>query len=211
MYFLKGLIYVGNIFLIINAILYIRALHNSKAFKVFTFFLVTISIIQTSMTLISRVLHENNLYLNNVFLVLQFLILSIFYSTLLKRRFVISILILVLSFLSYQYLSDLNLFFVYNPIGISLTQAILMIYSLLYLYDSLKDKKPQFLLINIGIFLYLICSTLIFASGNLIFNINIPQKTYLLLLKLNAFLFIIFQILIFIEWRKNYYRKIPKS
>lgn len=211
MIFLKTLIYIGNILLIFNTILYLRALHNSKAFKIFTLFLVVISIIQTSMTLISRLLHENNLYLNNVFLIIQFVVLSIFYKTLLKRKIVVYVLIAVMIFLGYQYSNDLELFYVYNPIGISVTQTILMIYSLVYLYDTLRERQPQFLLVNIGVFLYLICSTLIFVSGNLIFNINIPQETYLLLLKLNAILFIIFQILIFIEWRKNYYKKIHRS
>ncbi len=209
--FYKIIFWIGVIFLIFNAIIFIRALSKDKALIFFTFFLVFSATIQLLMRYIGGVLHENNLFMNNIFLVIQFVLLSMFYYYLLKKKVVLLVLLIGLSFLLYQYLMDLNLFSIYNPIGITFTQSIIIIYSLVYFYNSLNHEKPKFLLINIGVFLYLICSTLIYASGNLVFNVNIPENTYLLLLKVNAILYIIFQILIFIEWRKNYYKKTRRS
>ncbi len=211
MSFIKYLIYTGNIFLVLNTVLYIKALHKNKAFIVFTIFLITISIIQTATTLLSSVFHQNNLYLSTIFFISQFLLLSTFYNFLLKKRIILYTSLVTSIFLTYQYVNDWNLFYIYNSIGISLTNSILIVYSLVYLYNSINKRKPQFLITNIGIFLYLICSTLIFASGNLVFNINVSFEMYDLLFKLNAFLYIIFQILIFIEWRKNYYQKTLRS
>ncbi len=202
---------IGIFFLILNTVIYSRALYRNKALVFFTVFLICSLIIQLTMRYIGAVLHESNLYMNNVFLIIQFILLSMFYYHLLNKKMVLGLMLIVLVFLCYQYLSDLGLIMVYNPIGITLTQSILIVYTMFYFYKSLNTERPKFLLINIGVFLYLICSTLIFASGNLIFNVNIPQETYLLLMKLNAIFYIIFQILIFIEWRKNYYKKIHRS
>ncbi|MDH7446723.1 hypothetical protein [Aquimarina sp. 2201CG14-23] len=208
---LKNLGYTATILLIINTILYIKALRNGgKAFKIFTLYLILILIIEILSKIIGPFLHYNNIYLSNIFLIVQFSMLSIFYKVLLDKKWIYYIGVAVLAFLAIQYLTNLDLFTKYNALGISLTQSILITYSIMYFYNSLQRKEPKFLIVNIGVFLYLICSTLIFASGNLVFNIEIPTETYILLLKLNAFLYIIFQILIFTEWRKNYYKKIHK-
>lgn len=113
-------------------------------------------------------------------------------------------------FLGYQYASDSNMFFRYNAIGIAITQILLVVYSVVYFYHSLRGKV-KFIIVNIGLLLYLISSTLIFASGNLVFNVNISESMNFLLVNLKRVLYFIFQILIFIEWRKNYYKKTLRS
>lgn len=203
--------YLGELCLLINLILYLKALPNqSKAFKLFILFLFLTFLVQILSTFYARVLKTNNLFISNVFLFVQFSVLSFFYEKLIKRRLIIYIYGIIIILLIGQYLMDFDLLMMYNPFGISLTQSILIVYSIIYFYKSLNKKKPEFLIVNIGVFTYLICSTLLFSSGNLVFNLNIPKETYLLLLKLNAFLYTVFQILIFIEWRKNYYKKIHR-
>ena len=212
MILLKILGYIATILLIINTVIYAKALsNNGKAFKMFSVYLILICIVEILTKIVGSLLHQNNLFLSHFYFIFQFITLSIFFKILLKNDIIYFLLIMISVCLGYQYLSEPSLFGKYNSIGISLTQGILIVYSLIYLYHSLQSKYPDFLIVNIGIFIYLLTSTLIFASGNLVFNLNIPRKTYFLLLKLNAILYILFQILIFIEWRKNYYKKTLRS
>lgn len=204
--------YIGISILFVNSIIYAKALRfKSKAFKIFTIFLVSTLLIQIILALLSRVFHKPNLFLSHIFLIVQFTFLSLFYEKLLKNRLIIYILFGGLIFLIIQYLNNLELLKVYNALGITITQTTIVIYSIIYFYKSLNKKAPEFLIVNIGLLIYLISSTLIFASGNLAFNIKIPMNTYKLLFKANGILYIIFQILIFIEWRKNYYKKTLRS
>lgn len=213
MYFVKFLGFTTTIILLINVILYLKAFFfQDKAFKVFFYYLFVICVIQITNNILGPILHLENLFLSNIYLVGQFLFLSVFYAILLNSyKIILSILTVIFIGLIFQYIINTDLFFRYNPIGITITQFSLIIYSVTYLYRSLNLVNSEFLIVNIGLFLYLVSSTLIFASGNLVFNIDIPTKTYDLLFILNAIFYFIFQILIFIEWRKNYYKKTRRS
>ena len=199
---------IGVITVVINTILFFKSFtYNGKAFKIFTYYLLLISIIQV----ISYLLHlftDYNLYMSNVYIIVQFAVLTLFFRELLNLKILLYIGILVLAFLGYQYVSDFSLFLKYNSVGIALTQGIITIYALLYFYFSLTKKDSKFLLINLGIFLYMISSSLILASGNLVFNFDlISKEDYILLLTLNSVFYIIFQILVFIAWYGNFRKK----
>ncbi len=199
------------VFLIINMGCYLKSFaRKSKAFKIFTIYLVSMSIIQVSSTFLGKILHQENLFLSHYFFIAQFLFLSLFYKELLKSKYIIGVLIFGLIYIIYQYFDDPNLYFKYNAIGITITQSIIVIYTIIYFYKSLAINN-KFIVINIGVFLYLTSSTLIFASGNLIFNLKISEAMNYLLININRILYFVFQILIFIEWRKNYYKKTLKS
>ncbi|WP_339697494.1 hypothetical protein [uncultured Marixanthomonas sp.] len=199
---------IGVITVVINTILFFKSFtYNGKAFKIFTYYLLLISIIQV----ISYLLHlftDYNLYMSNVYIIVQFAVLTLFFRELLNLKILLYIGILVLAFLGYQYVSDFSLFLKYNSVGIALTQGIITVYALLYFYFSLTKKDSKFLLINLGIFLYMISSSLILASGNLVFNFDlISKEDYILLLTLNSVFYIIFQILVFIAWYGNFRKK----
>ncbi len=202
---------VATIFLLIlNAYFYFKGfIENNKAFKIFTIYLFLTCVIQLITLYVGKFLHKPNLFLSHFYLVVQFIFLSIFYKELLKNKWITYLIIPFLGFLTYQYIEDPSLFFRYNAIGISITQGVLIIYSIIYLYRCLQGQN-LFLIINVGLFLYLISSTLIFASGNLIFNLDISESMNYLLINTNRILYFLFQILIFIEWRKNYYKKIHR-
>ncbi|WP_443633718.1 hypothetical protein ABXT64_02015 [Candidatus Marifrigoribacter sp. Uisw_064] len=85
----------------------------------------------------------------------------------------------------------------------AITQTFIVIYSLLYFYKSLSGKN-EFILVNIGLFFYLLSSTLIFASGNLVFDLSIREQVSRLLNIINAVLYLVFQLLIFVEWWRNH-------
>lgn len=185
-------------------LLYIKGFRsNNKAFKVFTIYLIIIGLIQLATRVYKVILEEPNLHLSHYYFICQFVLLSIFYALLTKHKWIYIVLGLVLAFLGYQYIMDPGMYFRYNPIGMSLTHAIIVIYALLYFYRSLSGKV-QFLIVNIGIFFYLLSSTLIFASGNLVLDLNVPESISELLVDTNVFLYLAFQILIFVEWWKNY-------
>ncbi len=182
----------------------------NKVFKIFTTYLVVMCLIQLITLFVGKIMHKPNLFLSHFYFITQFILLSFFYAELLRNKLLLYFCLPVLGFLTYQYIEDPSLFYRYNAIGISITQGVLIIYSIIYLYRCLLGQN-LFLIINVGLFLYLISSTLIFASGNLIFNLDISESMNYLLINTNRILYFLFQILIFIEWRKNYYKKIPKS
>lgn len=197
--------YVLILFCVINAILYLSKIkYNNKTFKYFAIYLGLIAAIQLSVTFIGRVLHMQNLFLFHFYFILQFIFLSFFYKTLLKKTWILKILIVGLLILTYQYIETPSIFFVYNAFGVAMTQGILVVYALIYFYNFIKGDT-EFLLVNIGLFFYLLSSILIFASGNLIFDLKEVFKFgYRLLMDLNDVLYFGLQILIFVEWLKNY-------
>lgn len=174
----------------------------TKPFKIFTIYLVCIGLIQIS-TQIATVLMGNNLFLSHFYFISQFILLSFFYFLLLKYKWIHIITVLVLGLVVFQFIYDPGIFYRYNPIGMTLTQGILVFYSLLYFYRSLSGKG-EFLIVNVGVFFYMLSSALIFASGNLVFDVNISQSIVSTLIDVNLILFFVFQILIITEWWKNY-------
>ena len=198
----------GVLAVVLNTLFYFKSFtRNSKAFKTFTYYLLAISIIQVT-TYVLTELTDYNLYMSNVYIIAQFIVLTFFYRQLLKYKILLYIGALVVAFLAYQYIDEPSLFLRYNSIGIALTQGLIVFYSLFYFYSSLTKKESEFLLINLGIFLYMVSSSLILASGNLVFNFDlISKEDYILLLTLNNAFYLIFQLLIFIEWYKNFRKK----
>jgi len=204
---LLSLAFVGTFLLVTNAILYsLRLKGNSKAYSYFSTYLILIAIIEVSTILLAKVFHQNNLFLSHFYFIIQFVLLSFFYSELLKSRWIRWIILPILGMIAYQFIDDPELFYKYNPIGTSIMQSAIVIYSLIYLYRSLSGKS-QFLIVNIGIFLYLLSSALIFVSGNLVLDLDISENTRFLLINVNRVLILVFQILIFVEWWKNYSQK----
>lgn len=148
-------------------------------------------------------LGDTNLFLFVYYLVAQFVCLSLFFYSLLKQNWIRWMLLLVLGLLLIQYVLEPSLYFKYNPLGTLITQLVLVFYSLFYFYDSLSGKG-RFTIVNYGIFLYLLSSILIFASGNLVFNDLVPEIISHHLQDLNLVLYFVFQIFIIFEWVKHY-------
>lgn len=176
-----------------------------KAYKIFTIYLLVEGWIQFYSHILVSVYSETNIHLSHWYFISQFILLSLFYYQLLKFRWIFIVLGVLLVFFGYQYISDPDLYMMYNAIGMSVSYLILVFYAMLYFYKALSGKK-EFVIVNVGIFFYLISSVLIFASGNLVFDVSISQEAVLLLYNINIFLFLIFQLLIVIEWWRNYRR-----
>ena len=196
---------IGNLVLLINLILYGKYLFKlNKAFKIYTFYLLFILLVQTySFVLASQ--NKNNLFLSHFYFVGQFILLSYFYLEILKFKtqqltvkigFVICLLILAA-----QYSLDFTLINKFNLFEIFITSFLIIIYSVFYLYNLLNEKK-QFYYINIGLLLYLFGSTILFLVGNLTIILSPKINTFTWML--NSSLYIVYQVFIFVEWKKNF-------
>jgi len=181
-----------------------RYKQNNDAYKIFALYLLVIGVNQFISIIVGSGFHQNNLLHFHVYFIAQFVMLTFFYVELLKRRWLYIILAAVGIFLAYQYIMNPEMLFRYNPLGVVITQGLLVIYALIYFYKFLRGED-EFIIVNIALFFYLLSSILIFASGNLVFNMEIiTEEGYDLLLNLNRVLYFAFQILILIQWWKTY-------
>ena len=193
---------------VVLAVLYMRYFkQRGKAYKFFASYLVLVAIIQIWMSWYATY-KWNNLFLSHFYFIGQFIFLSLFYYTLLQKKWILWILGATLIGLTLQYIVNPEMFFVFNTYGMSTTQTILVIYALLYFYKSLT-YQGAFLYINTGILFYLIPSILYFASFNFFLEWDFDRKLEDYIYRLHQTLYFIFEILIFIEWYKNY--RLPRD
>jgi len=191
-------------FALVNALIYLKSFAKySKAFKILTIYLIITIVIEVIAFYVGKAKHLSNLYFSHFYYTSQFLLLSFFYAELFKKKIILLFAIPVFCFIGYQFFIDPELFFRYNPMAMTITHTLLVIYTIGYLYKSLQGKR-EFIIVNVGLLIYLLSSTLIFASGNLVLDLNISKSARFLLINLNRVLILVFQILIFIEWYRNY-------
>lgn len=193
------------VLLLLNCILYFRSFSTyGKAFKIFSFYLLSTLSIEFLMRIFAYY-HYQNLVLSHFYFVFQFTFLSLFYFTILKeeiqKKIVKIYFVFCFSTLLIQYVFVPNKFFQFNLFEIFITCFPIIIFAILYLYNMLNEKKV-FYLINIGVLIYTLGCTIIFLAGNIItiYNAQFARDCW----TLNTILYLFYQILIFIEWRKNY-------
>lgn len=210
---LKLITKIGIAILCINVIIYfIGFLRNDKAYKSFSIYLFCICIIQFAMeAFASR--NYNNHFLSTYYLFFQFILLSFFFYYIFgqvnqeKSNIIKYVSGIVCTCLLAQYIIDPQSYYTFNSVGFLITSVILIIYSVLYLYEMLT-KKLLFYYVTIGIFIYLISSSLIFATAASI--VSFKDDLYLYIWKTNAVLFIIYQLLILWEWKQQFLPKMTR-
>ena len=213
MHLLKILSNISLFILIINVILYsVGFFKNGKAYKIFTLYLFSIAVIQV-LTALYAINNRNNHFLSTYYLFFQFITLSVLFHELFKNvnhlkgkiirysSFAASCLLVL------QYILHPGQYYTFNSIGFFITSILLIIYSVLYLYELLTKKLP-FYYVTIGAFIYLISSALIFASAASLVAFNNAVSFYIW--QTNAGLFILYQLFIFWEWKKQFLRQIIK-
>jgi hypothetical protein len=206
---LSLLVSIGNFLLLMNLILFIKGFPNQgKAFKIYTFYLAGVFIIQVISGLFKHVLKFENLFLSHFYFIGQFVLLSFFYLTILKKDFQKKIvkvsLVIGLSVLGIQFANDTSLFFKFNLFEIVITSFLLIVFASFHFYNLLNERK-EFYYINMGILMYLFGSTILFLTGNL--SIMLHSKFNKIPWTLNAFLYIVYQIFVLIEWKKSFSNK----
>ena len=197
---------ISTVILLINCILYFKSFpRQEKAFKIFTGYLFYIVIIQVITIVLNR-LRIPNLFLSHYYFIGQFIILSLFNYRLtqnkVKRivvRFTAMVILIIVSLL---FINDSKIYFRFSVLEIVLCSVPIIIYSVLYMFQSIAENKKSLIFVNSGIFIYMLCSTLIFSSGNIMPNLD--PSINVIIWKLNAYIYLLYQILIFIEWYKNF-------
>ncbi len=199
----KVILLMGSGFLLVNAILYVRAYNKSVSLNIFTLYLCATLIIQLLFNYLF-LKGINNLFISHYYFVFQFILLSLFYRNLFKKakhkRIVEIVFVSVIIILAIQYINNPQIYFKFNLLEIILTSLSIVTFSVIYFYNSLTEKM-ECMYINYGIFIYLLASTLIFCSGNFVTSTDASLST--LLWYINSLLFIVYQILIFTQWYKS--------
>lgn len=193
---------LGNIVLAINVFLFfISYRKKTVAFKIIACYLLYILVIQLRMSYLNS-LKENNLNYVHFYFIGQFLFLSFFFITTFKNKLLSNgikiYLFTTITSLSIYYYCFPETFYEHNIIEVLLTSIPLIIYSFIFLIKKIDDSNKEFIYLNSGLFIYILCSTLIFIAGKL--ESDIKNIIWLF----NASLYIIYQLLITLEWYKNF-------
>jgi hypothetical protein len=194
---------VGLLLLIMNSILFLSRLSGKgKLYLTLTIYLIALSVVETFCNIMGFLNPNSNLFLSHFYFNFQFLFLSFFYYKLFKTKILKKLVgvtfIVVWIVLAVQYYLNPALFWQFNLPEILSISFILIIYSLIHLYNNLGEKKRYFYF-AIGLIMYLLCSSIIFMSGNL--ELVFWQDPYIDIWIFNSLLYIVYQLLIFKEWK----------
>jgi hypothetical protein len=194
---------VGLLLLIMNSILFLSRLSGKgKLYLTLTIYLIALSVVETFCNIMGFLNPNSNLFLSHFYFNFQFLFLSFFYYKLFKTKILKKLVgvtfIVVWIVLAVQYYLNPALFWQFNLPEILSISFILIIYSLIHLYNSLGEEKRYFYF-AIGLIMYLLCSSIIFMSGNL--ELVFWQDPYIDIWIFNSLLYIVYQLLIFKEWK----------
>lgn len=199
--------YVAYGILILNIILYLISFSkHTKAYKIFTVYLIFTGIIQT---ISEYYAHKglNNHFLSTYYFTIRFILLSLFFCFLLKKvnasksLAVITMSSIAIGITAIQYISDPQLYYQFNSTGFLITSIALIGYCMFYLYELLT-KKSRFSYVVVGLLMYLMSSSVIFIAATEIISVKNAWNRYVWML--NAFLYIIYQLFISWEWKCLY-------
>lgn len=190
--------------LLINAVLFISKVKiiNNQTYKYVAVYLGTLFIVELFCNVIGYLYPAQNLYLSHFYFNAQFILLSLVFYRLfsnqkLKKIIVVNYVIVTLIIVG-MYVINRKSFWQFNLFEIAATSALLIIYSLIHLNNTLGTKKKYFYL-TIGLILYLLCSSLIFLFGN--YELVFIKDPYIDIWIFNTIFYIIYQVLIFAEWK----------
>ena len=198
----------GVVILFINIIVFLMTFKfhkKKKTYLIFTAYLIVTFVIQACSFYLAYDGGRDNLFLSHYYFILQFILLSFFYECLFvkhQKKYVFATLIIILIILTVRFVNEPSRYFKFDLVEIFICSLPIVIYSMVYLYNSLNMSKG-FLYINAGILIYLSASTLIFILGNYLSTQDINTGIREIWM-INDVLYLFFLILIFIEWFKNY-------
>jgi hypothetical protein len=203
MYLVFSVSLVGLFFLIINSFLFAKKLvGKDNLYRTLTLYLITLSVVEIFCNVIGILKPNSNLFISHFYFNFQFLFLSFFFyklfkNKLLKKAIIITIFVFWI-ILFRQYYFNTALFWQFNLFEILAISFILISYSLIHLYNTLGEEKKYFYF-AIGLVMYLLCSSIIFMSGNL--ELVFYNDPYIDIWIFNSLFYIVYQCFIFKEWK----------
>lgn len=194
------------LFLAANALIFFFFLFKKgREFKIFTIYLLVVLIGEVT----SKVMVKNgyeNLVMSHYYFVSQFLLLSFFYLELInekiQRKIIQFLLVIIPVFLAIQYYYNPELIYKFNLIEVFITSFTIIIYATFHFYNMLSSDK-KFYYINSGILVYLLGSSIIFLSGNILIIKDNPLNHFLNVIHINLVLYFFYLFMIFIEGYKT--------
>ncbi len=178
---------------------------RGRVFKIYAIYLLFILIGE----IVSKVMIYRgfeNIAMSHYYFILQFLLLSLFYLELIhvktQRRIIQYLLLIIPLFLGIQYFMEPDLIYKFNIIEVFITSFTLIIYATFHFYNMLSSNKV-FYYINSGILVYLLGSTIIFLSGNILIIKVDPLNHFLNVVHINVTLYIFYLFMIFTEAYKT--------
>lgn len=152
-----------------------------------------------------RNMDVSNLFLTHYYFTGQALILSVFYNKLLGSKatkkvqrllnmILYAVLILNMLFGNYRYI-------LFNHVEVIITNLIVIVNILLYLYDHI-DKPKVYYISSAALLVYTISSTTVFLSGNLLISMYKPGYTRYIWI-INIVLFLLLQVAILYDTIKT--------
>lgn len=178
---------------------------RGRVFKIYAIYLLFILIGE----IVSKVMIYRgfeNIAMSHYYFILQFLLLSLFYLELIhvktQRRIIQYLLLIIPVFLGIQYFMEPDLIYKFNIIEVFITSFTLIIYATFHFYNMLSSNKV-FYYINSGILVYLLGSTIIFLSGNILIIKVDPLNHFLNVVHINVTLYIFYLFMIFTEAYKT--------
>ncbi len=188
---------------------FIGFFRNGKAYKIFTIYLFGVLLIDFISSKLWKWFGIYNIFTSHFYELFQFVMLSYFYATLLKTKqqlyLLYSLLIVLPIFLLSRYLFIPRMFFEYSLLETYLTTIPIIIYGVMHLYNNLNETKA-FQYANIGILLYLFCSTFIFLLYELNNTFQIRSFNDFIIDTNIVLQFIKFSFF-FIQWKVIYFKK----
>lgn len=203
LYLLFAVSLIGLLLLVLNSFLFLKERRNqNNLYKTLTVYLVALSIIEIICNYVGFFMPGNNLFLSHFYFNFQFLFLSYFFFKLFENNVLKKIVIVLYSSISgiliFQYCLNPSLFWKFNLFEILSISFILLGYAFIHLYNSIGEKKVYYYFC-IGLISYLLCSTIIFMSGNL--ELVFFTDPYVDIWIFNSLFYIAYQIFIFKEWK----------
>ena len=156
--------------LAINVFLFFKSYRNrTVAFKIIAFYLLYTLILQLIMFYLAS-LKENNLPYSHFYFIGQLVFLSFFFMEELKNKAlskrIKTYLLFALTALGIHYYLYPESFDKFNIFEIVITSFPLLVYCFIFFTKRVGSSNNNFLFFNAGLFLYILCSTLLFVAGN---------------------------------------------
>lgn len=176
-------------------------MQEKKVSKIFLWYLISAAIIEFSCNAVGVLFPSLNLFISHLYFGFQLVFLSALYYHLISNKIFKKLIVIIafaqLSYLTYAYLSNTELFWTFNTYEIVSTSFILIVYAVYFIFSS-KELMHKYYNFSIGLILYLSCSIAIFLSGKL--ELVICEEPYIDIWIFNSLFFMLFQYFIFREF-----------
>lgn len=191
---------LGLVLLVLNALQYILLKPKSKQTNVLSLYLTVSAIEGVICFCLFFVFPNNNFFLSHIFFTIQLFFISYFYYNLFQskkeKNYVKFGVIFVFLISAIQYIINPQSFWQFNLIEIVSISCLLISFGLLYIYNTLNEKKIYFYF-SIGMIMYFLCACIVYLCGGL--TLVFLQDPYVDHWILKDLFFIVFQILIWKE------------